>query len=143
MRPATALLLSAVFLLAAACGTAAPPPPKVAVTSLVDDAVVAGLPGYRAQLISAPVFGGEVFVLEVGQPEVPVVVLVHGLGETGCRDFYPILPALAAQAHVITFDLPGFGRSTHANALYTPERYADFMHALLGQRVHGPFNLVR
>jgi pimeloyl-ACP methyl ester carboxylesterase len=42
----------------------------------------------------------------------------------------------------VAFDLPGFGRSTHANELYSPERYAEFIRLLLGQHVAGPFNLV-
>jgi pimeloyl-ACP methyl ester carboxylesterase len=64
------------------------------------------------------------------------------LGESGCRDWYPVLPALAARYHVVAFDLPGFGRSTHANELYSPERYAQFIHQLLPSRLRAPFNLV-
>ena len=138
MRPGPRLLV--LLLLATGCRTAGSGPG--AVPKPVDDPAVADLPGYRSEMVSAPVFGGEVFVMEAGQPGAPVVVLVHGLGESGCRDWYPILPALAARYHVVAFDLPGFGRSTHANELYSPERYAEFMRALLGRRVHGPFNLV-
>lgn len=99
-------------------------------------------PGFRAELVPAPVFDGEVFVVEGGAPEGPVVVLVHGLGDGGARDFYPVLGSLASRYHVLTFDLPGFGRSTHATELYSPERYAELIRGLVRQRHAGPFNLV-
>jgi pimeloyl-ACP methyl ester carboxylesterase len=87
-------------------------------------------------------FSGQVYLMEAGPADGPTVVLVHGLGESGARDFYPILPALAARYHVITFDLPGFGRSTHGHDLYSPEGYAECIHALVGPRAHGAINLV-
>ncbi len=55
------------------------------------------------------------------------LVLVHGLGDAGIRDFYSILPSLAHDRPVITFDLPGFARSTDAGPPYDPERYADLV----------------
>jgi pimeloyl-ACP methyl ester carboxylesterase len=142
MRLAVALLgiCSAVI----GCRTGAAPEPTVvapepnAVTVSASDVP----PGFRAELIAAPVFGGEVFTLEGGVPTGPVVVLVHGLGDSGSRDFYPVLPALAAHYRVITFDLPGFGRSTHATELYSPERYAEFIRELVRARHAGSFNLV-
>ena len=135
----------AIVLCLAACRTAAPSGDVASPADQgkrPDEDAIRGLPGYRSELISAPVFGGEVFVMEAGEASAPAVVLVHGLGESGCRDFYPVLPALAARHHVVAFDLPGFGRSTHASELYSPERYAEFIHALLGPRLHAPFNLV-
>jgi pimeloyl-ACP methyl ester carboxylesterase len=126
------------------CRTGAAPEPAAVAPEPNAAAVSASAvpPGFRAELIAAPVFGGEVFTLEGGAPTGPVVVLVHGLGDNGSRDFYPVLPALAAHHHVITFDLPGFGRSTHATELYSPERYAEFIRELVRARHTGPFNLV-
>jgi pimeloyl-ACP methyl ester carboxylesterase len=130
------------------CRTAAAPEP---LAGGAESAAVAAtdreLPaGFRAEMTEAPVFGGQVFVFEGGNPYGPVVVLVHGLGENGSRDFYPVLPALAPTYHVIGFDLPGFGRSSHGTELYSPENYAELIHALVGQllggRFPGPFNLV-
>jgi pimeloyl-ACP methyl ester carboxylesterase len=106
------------------------------------DRGIAKLPGYRVELVEAPVFAGQVFVLEAGPIGAPAVVLLHGLGDSGARDWYSILPALAAHHRVLTFDLPGFGRSTHGHDLYSPERYADFVRALAGQRVTAPFDLI-
>jgi pimeloyl-ACP methyl ester carboxylesterase len=99
-------------------------------------------PGFRAEMIEAPVFGGQAFVVEGGKQNGPLVVLIHGLGENGCRDFYPVFPALAEDYHVMAVDLPGFGRSTHGTDLYSPERYAQFIRAVVRQRYSGPFNLV-
>jgi pimeloyl-ACP methyl ester carboxylesterase len=133
------------FLCATGCRTAAPAGDAAGATgpaTQLDEEAIRGLPDYRSEMVSAPVFGGQVFVMEAGDPSAPAVVFVHGLGESGCRDWYPVLPALAVHHHVVAFDLPGFGRSTHANELYSPARYTEFMHNLLGPRVKGAFNLV-
>ncbi|MBN2574576.1 MAG: alpha/beta hydrolase [Deltaproteobacteria bacterium] len=132
-------------LLLAGCRTAAPAAPvddPASAAKPPSDDALANLPGFRAATVNAPVFGGQVYVMEAGNAAAPAVVLVHGLGENGCRDFRPVLPALAAQYRVVAFDLPGFGRSTHASELYSPARYAEFMRRLLGERLSGPFNLV-
>lgn len=142
MRLALALLgICSAFM---GCRTgAAPEPAAVASAPKLVSADESALPsGFRAELVPAPVFGGEVFTLEGGLPTGPVVVLVHGLGDNGSRDFYPVLPSLAARYHVISFDLPGFGRSTHATELYSPERYAEFIRELVRSRHAGSFNLV-
>jgi pimeloyl-ACP methyl ester carboxylesterase len=140
--PATCLFTLAWASVGLGCGTAAPRS-EIPVSAKGDDPEsIRDLLGYRSELVTAPVFGGQVYVMEAGPAEAEVVVLVHGLGDSGSRDWHPILPALAARYHVITFDLPGFGRSTHAHELYSPEGYAEFIHALVGQRVRGAFNLV-
>jgi pimeloyl-ACP methyl ester carboxylesterase len=142
MSLASNLLALTLASLGLACGTASPKT-EAPVAAVGDDPeAIRALPGYRSEMVPAPHFSGQVYVMEAGPADAPVVVLVHGLGESGSRDWHPILPALAARYHVITFDLPGFGRSTHAHDLYSPEGYAEFMHALVGQRVRGPFNLV-
>jgi pimeloyl-ACP methyl ester carboxylesterase len=45
---------------------------------------------------------------ELGSPDAPPLVLVHGLGASG-RSFDRIAPLLAARFRVIVPDLPGFG----------------------------------
>jgi pimeloyl-ACP methyl ester carboxylesterase len=142
MRSGAAAVLGLLGGVLCACRTAAPPAEPATPSLAVDEAAIGALPGYRSEMVNAPVFGGQVFVMEVGAPEAPAVVLVHGLGENGARDWYSVLPSLAANYHVVTFDLPGFGRSTHANELYSPARYVEFMHALLGPRLPGGWNLV-
>lgn len=124
------------------CGTAAPRAETPPSATGNDPEAIRLLAGYRSELVASPVFGGQAYVLEVGPADAEAVVLVHGLGDSGSCDWYPILPALASRYHVIAFDLPGFGRSTHAHDLYSPEAYAEFIHVLVGQRVRGAFNLV-
>ncbi len=55
--------------------------------------------------------GQRVLVGEAGNPKSPPVLLVHGLGNNAHRDWAPVIRPLAAQFHVITVDLPGFGAS--------------------------------
>jgi pimeloyl-ACP methyl ester carboxylesterase len=110
--------------------------------SLDEPPAIRQLPGFRSEMVPAPGFSGQAYVMEAGPKDAPTVVLVHGLGESASRDFQSIVPALAAHYHVLTFDLPGFGRSTHAHDLYSPEAYATFIHALVSQRSRGAINLV-
>lgn len=55
--------------------------------------------------------GQRVLVGEAGDAKAPPVLLVHGLGNNAHRDWAPVIRPLAAQFHVITVDLPGFGAS--------------------------------
>lgn len=52
-----------------------------------------------------------VLVGVAGDAKAPPVLLVHGLGNNAHRDWAPVIRPLAAQFHVITVDLPGFGAS--------------------------------
>src|SRR5215218_5583252 len=47
---------------------------------------------------------------ELGSPDAPVLVLVHGLGASG-RVLERVAPLLAARLRVILPDLPGFGET--------------------------------
>jgi pimeloyl-ACP methyl ester carboxylesterase len=106
--------------------------PTVGSTAL--DLEVAELAGARAAYVAEPVFGGHLYLLQVGplsatahESTAPPLVLVHGLGTAGIRDFYSILPELAKNRHVLAFDLPGFSRSTSSGPPYEPGRYADLV----------------
>jgi len=100
----------------AACATAEPQAPPPALPPDTDTA-----------LVPEPVFRGSVYLLQAGLQNTRTVVLVHGLGERGLEDWDYLIPELAKQYHVIAFDLPGFGRSSKANTLYSPARYAQFI----------------
>jgi len=107
-----------------------------------DSLAIRELQGYRAGLISEPVFGGQAYLVEAGPEDGPPVVLVHGVGEAGARDWDSVIPRLAKRHRVVAFDLPGFGRSTHANVNYTPKRYREFIDFVARDRVDGRFALV-
>ena len=98
--------------------------------------------GILQEIVSEPVFQGKSYVYEAGRANPYTVVLVHGLGEGAARDWEHVIPALAQRYRVLTFDLPGFGRSEKQNALYSPANYAAFVKWLVEERVDGPFTLV-
>jgi pimeloyl-ACP methyl ester carboxylesterase len=90
-------------------------------------------------------FGGKVYVVVVDPPgPAPrsTLVLVHGLGTAGIRDFYPVLGDLSRGRRVVTFDLPGFGRSVGANERYTPARYAVVVSRIIHRFGVGPVDVL-
>jgi pimeloyl-ACP methyl ester carboxylesterase len=94
------------------------------------DKEIAALPNAHGYWMPEPEYGGRIYLIEAGPgevaagPKLPTLVLVHGLGEAGVKDFYPLFAELARKRRVVAFDLPGFGRSTRDNARYAPDRYA-------------------
>jgi pimeloyl-ACP methyl ester carboxylesterase len=63
--------------------------------------------------------GQRLLVGEAGDAKAPPVLLVHGLGHNAHRDWAPVIRPLAAQFHVITVDLPGFGASPGSGEGYS------------------------
>jgi pimeloyl-ACP methyl ester carboxylesterase len=119
-------------MVAPGCAATRPAAPDVRATgseaSAPLDPKVREISGARALWLADPEFGGTIYVVVIDPPggaTAPPLVLVHGLGTAGLRDFYPVLPALARSRRVVAFDLPGFGRSSRANERYTPARYAE------------------
>jgi pimeloyl-ACP methyl ester carboxylesterase len=100
------------------------------------------IPSVVEDIVTEPVFQGRAYVYEAGRANPYTIVLVHGLGEGASRDWAHVVPVLAQQYHVLTFDLPGFGRSDKQNALYSPANYAAFVKWIIEERVNGPFTLV-
>jgi len=87
-------------------------------------------------VVTEPVFRGKVHVFTAGSPAAPAVVLVHGLGDKGARNWAELIPMLARDYRVVAFDLPGFGRSSKGNEYYSPGRYADFVRYLMVEHFH-------
>jgi pimeloyl-ACP methyl ester carboxylesterase len=117
-------------------------PPEVAAPL---DAELRGLPGARAVWMPDAEYGGDLYVVVVEPPggaRMPTLVLVHGLGTAGVRDFYPVLPALARGRRVVAFDLPGFARSRGGNERYTPARYAAVVARVIDRYGGGPVDLL-
>jgi pimeloyl-ACP methyl ester carboxylesterase len=82
---------------------------------------------WRARTLDEPIFGSELFVVEAGSPDQPTVLLVHGLGQNGYRDWWPVIQRLEADHHVVALDLPGFGRSSTPAGPLSPDRYARLL----------------
>ncbi len=95
-------------------------------------------PVIREQIVSEPVFGGRAYILEAGVKGNPPLVLVHGLGDMASDTWRSLIPKLAETYHVVTFDLPGFGRSQKQNALYSPGNYAAFVKWVVDTFVGAP-----
>ena len=85
--------------------------------------------------------GQRVLVGEAGAIGASTVLLVHGLGGNAHRDWARTIPALVAQFHVVTLDLPGFGGSPGAPQGYSFTALGATLAEVLdstapGQRVH-------
>lgn len=100
------------------------------------------LPGASAELVPEPQLGGRVMLYRAGRRDGPPVVLVHGLGQNGARDWSRLLPALADRYALYALDLPGFGESDKGNRLYSPASFAGAIENAVGRRLGGRFVLI-
>ena len=104
--------------------------------------VAAQSPWQQEQLLDEPIFNGQFLLREAGRENAAILLLVHGLGHEASAIWAPFVPELAARFHVVAPDLPGFGRSTRANKLYSPDNYAQFIYWLKGRFPDKPIYLV-
>lgn len=100
------------------------------------------VPGLRTHVLNEPVFNGKAYVYEAGEKHPETIVLVHGIGTEGARGFETLATWLARDYHVVMFDLPGFGRSSQGNLLYSPKKYAAFVRFVTQKYVRGRFTLL-
>lgn len=116
-------LLLTVFMMLAATAQAGPPADWLRA------------PNAAAGFVEEPVFGGRVALYRAGPPvpapDAEAVVLVHGLGKAGARDWSNLVPVLAARYEVYALDLPGFGDSDKGNHHYSPDNFARVLEAVL------------
>jgi len=113
-------LLLAVGMVTAASMAAEPPQPEPCIGRASE--ATASAPVRLAQLryrCLALRNGQRVLVGEAGAVDASTVLLVHGLGGNGHRDWERTITALAARFHVVTIDLPGFGDSPRAPQGYS------------------------
>jgi pimeloyl-ACP methyl ester carboxylesterase len=83
---------------------------------------------WRSYWLNSPDFGTPVFLADTGALSAPVILLVHGLGQNGLRDWLAIIPTLEKHYRVILVDLPGFANSPSPKAKLSPTAYADLLH---------------
>jgi pimeloyl-ACP methyl ester carboxylesterase len=93
-------------------------------------------------VIREPVFQGRATVYEAGRQHKKSVVLIHGIGDNAALDWQALVPQLAREYRVLSFDLPGFGRSDKANVLYSPANYTAFVKHVVEKYVRGPYHVV-
>jgi pimeloyl-ACP methyl ester carboxylesterase len=101
-----------------------------------------GLRSASAQQVDEPVFAGKVMLYRAGKRDAEPIVLVHGIGQDGARDWRYVIQALAEDHDVWALDLPGFGASDKGNHLYSPDNYVRVLEAVVGRRVGRPFVLI-
>ncbi len=89
-----------------------------------------------------PIFNGQVYIREIGDPAMETLVLVHGLGTAASNDWNKTIAALKNQYHIITLDLPGFGQSDKGDKPYSPTTYAELIHYITSKYAKHPFHLV-
>jgi len=92
---------------------------------------------WQLELVTEPVFNAPIFKLETGRQHQQTVLLVHGLGQTGFRDWLGVIPQLERHYHVIALDLPGFGHSASPKGRYSPTNYAEVLHWLVNKYAKG------
>ncbi len=109
---------------------------------LIHSDSAAGEPSARTSYATEPVFNSRTYIEQWGDPANPPVVLVHGLGDNGTHDWRFLAPQLAKTFHVLTFDLPGFGRSGKSNELYSPANYTKFVRWIARTYLDRPFILI-
>ena len=98
--------------------------------------------GWRSGYLTEPVFGSRVLVVEGGTQHKQKLVLVHGLGQNGYRDWLGVMPTLAEHYHVVALDLPGFGLSGRPQGRYSPSQYARVVQWLIAKTGSAPVNLM-
>ena len=100
------------------------------------------MPGMEMHRVEEPVFNGRVAVYEAGRGKSRSILLVHGIGADGARDFSEQIAWLRESFHVVAVDLPGFGQSDKSDALYTPSNYAAVLKYVADRFLQRPFALV-
>ncbi len=91
----------------------------------------------KSEWISDKVFGAKIHVREAGTQHAQSVLLIHGLGPNGSKDWDDTIRSLSQHYHVIAPDLPGFGQSESPTGLYSPENYAAAMLDIVKQKSKG------
>lgn len=89
-----------------------------------------------------PVFNSQIVVLEAGSKHKETIMLVHGLGELGMKDWFDVIPLLTTDYNVLAIDLPGFGLSGVPKGRYSPTHYAEVLEAVLNEYVDKPITLI-
>ena len=83
--------------------------------------------------------GFDIAYTEAGDPELPDLVLLHGINAAGSsHEFRYVIDALAEQYHVIAPDLPGFGHSDRPPLLYSGALYVAFIRDFLRDCAEDP-----
>jgi pimeloyl-ACP methyl ester carboxylesterase len=98
-------------------------------------------PAWRSYYVREPVLGSTIRVATVGKRGRPPMLLVHGLGQNGLKDWLKIGEAFRDDYYIVALDLPGFGQSTLPSGRLSPENLADLVHWLVRDQDLGRIHL--
>ena len=88
---------------------------------------------WQAQGATESVGGHDVFVVDTGAAEAPVLVMLHGFPGSSF-DWRHVVAALSSRWRIVTFDFPGFGLSAKPDQAYSLFRQAELVEELLTAR---------
>ncbi len=98
-------------------------------------------PGAQVRLETTTLHGHVVAYRVAGDPDLPVVLLVHGLTSSSAT-WEPVMAALGEHAHVIAVDLPGHGVSDKPRGDYSLGAFATLLRDLLEKLGHASATIV-
>jgi pimeloyl-ACP methyl ester carboxylesterase len=93
------------------------------------------------RLAEATLHGHRIAYRVAGDPDLPVVLLIHGISSSGAT-WEPVIPGLARHAHVIAPDLVGHGQSDKPRTDYSLGAFATGLRDLLEQLGHDRVTVV-
>jgi pimeloyl-ACP methyl ester carboxylesterase len=97
---------------------------------------------WRVSFAAEPVFNSTIRIVQAGPVDRQTVVLIHGLGQNGFRDWLNVIPKLERDYHVLALDLPGFGQSSVPEGRYSPSNYAKVIEWLVSTHAKQPVVVV-
>lgn len=89
-----------------------------------------------------PILNSNIYVETHGDSNKQAVVFIHGLGDEASTIWESSIDKLKEEYYVITFDLPGFGKSSKSDAEYTPTKYALVVDYIVSRYTNKPVYLV-
>ena len=96
----------------------------------------------NALFIKEKEFNEKIYLRTYGNPNNEAIVFVHGLGNEASTIWDETIESLRDDYYIVTFDLPGFGKSTKSNQLYSIDRYVIFVDNIVNTYIDKPFHLV-
>ena len=96
----------------------------------------------NALYIKEDEFNEKVYVRTYGKPTNDAIIFVHGMGDEASTTWDETIESLRDDYYILTFDLPGFGKSTKSNQLYSMKRYVKFIHNIKNKFIDKKYHLI-
>lgn len=92
--------------------------------------------------IDEPILNTKVFIQTYGDKSKEAIVLVHGLGHEASSIWKDTIEKFKNDYYIVSFDLPGFGKSSRVNRELTPTNYSLFINYISNLYINKPFFLI-